>query len=292
MIDWSSLPSLSALRAFCAFVQTGSVAQAGAALNVSHAAISQQLRSLESHLGIALFDRSNRALVLTPEGADLARALEDGFGQISAAVAALSETEAQRPLNIGCTPTFASAWLMPRLPAFQAENPGIDMVLSPSAAITDPSPGGIDVALRYGDGPWPGFDATWLMPAPLVAVAAPSLVKDGVPKDPEALLAFPWLEEVGATESTSWLKAQGLEGKRMKSRTELPGNLMLDGAQRGQGIAVTTLVAVAEDLAAGRLVEIFRDRPSAGYFMLTRPGIMRPPLKAFARWIRREAEKT
>src|SRR6056297_1989485 len=128
MIDWSSLPSLSALRAFCAFVQTGSVAQAGAALNVSHAAISQQLRSLEAHLGIALFDRTNRALVLTPEGADLARALEDGFGQISEAVAALSDTEAQRPLNIGCTPTFASAWLMPRLPAFQAENPGIDMV--------------------------------------------------------------------------------------------------------------------------------------------------------------------
>lgn len=80
MINWSRLPSLSALRAFSAYVQSGSVAEAGAALNVSHAAISQQLRGLEAYLGVPLFDRSSRALELTPEGEDLARALQDGFG--------------------------------------------------------------------------------------------------------------------------------------------------------------------------------------------------------------------
>lgn len=292
MIDWSHLPRLSALRAFCAFVQSGSVTEAGTALNVSHAAISQQLRSLETHLGIPLFDRSSRALELTAEGRDLARALEDGFGRITAGVLNVTQSHAERPLNIACTPTFAAAWLMPRLAGFQSAHPGIDMVLTPSPALTDPALGGIDVALRFGEGPWPGFDHVCLMSAPIVAVAAPDLIKDATISDPEALLDYPWLEELGTTESTSWLAAQGLANRRVKSRTELPGNLMLDAARRGQGIAVTTLVAVAEDVAANRLVILFRDRPDAGYHMLTRPGVLRPPLRAFVRWIRKEAAKS
>lgn len=292
MIDWSHLPPLSALRAFCAFVQTGSVTEAGTALNVSHAAISQQLRSLETHLGIPLFDRSSRALELTAEGHDLARALEDGFGRITAGVLNVTQSHVERPLNIACTPTFAAAWLMPRLAGFQSAHPGIDMVLTPSPALTDPTLGGIDVALRFGEGPWHGFDHVCLMSAPIVAVAAPDLIKDVTISDPEALLDYPWLEELGTTESTSWLAAQGLAHRRVKSRTELPGNLMLDAARRGQGIAVTTLVAVAEDVAANRLVILFRDRPDAGYHMLTRPGVLRPPLRAFVRWIRKEAAKS
>ncbi|MGJ8602625.1 MAG: LysR family transcriptional regulator [Marivita sp.] len=292
MIDWSRLPSLAALRAFCAFVERGSVVGAGAALNVSHAAVSQQLRSLETHLGTPLFDRSNRALELTDEGRDLARALEDGFGRINTGVLHATQSRSERPLNIACTPTFAAAWLMPRLAGFQSAHPGIDMVLTPSPALTDPAFGGIDVALRFGEGPWPGFDHVCLMSAPIVAVAAPELIKDATIHDPEALLAYPWLEELGTTESTSWLAAQGLAHRRVKSRTELPGNLMLDAARRGQGIAVTTWVAVAEDVAAGRLVILFRDRPQAGYHMLTKPGVLRPPLRAFVRWIRKEAAKS
>lgn len=292
MIDWSHLPQMSALRAFCAFVERGSVTDAGAALNVSHAAISQQLRSLETHLGTPLFDRSNRALELTEDGRELARALEEGFGRISTGVAQITQAQSDRPLNIACTPTFASAWLMPRLAGFHSDHPGIDMILTPNPALTDPSPGGIDVALRFGEGPWPGFDQERLMSAPLVAVAAPDLMRGSAPGTPEALLAYPWLEELGTTESSSWLAAQGLAGRRVKSRTELPGNLMLDAARRGQGIAVTTWVAVAEDVAAQRLVILFRDRPDAGYHMLTRPGVLRPPLRAFVRWIRKEAAKT
>ena len=292
MIDWQSLPSLAALRAFCAFVQTRSVADAGAALNVSHAAISQQLRSLETHLGTPLFDRSNRALKLTMEGRELARALEDGFGRIATGVEALSKAEGQRALNIGCTPTFASAWLMPRLPGFQAKHPGIDMMLSPSPRLTDPSPGGIDVAIRYGTGGWPGLDSELLVRSPVVVVGAPSLFQGNLPQTPEDLIAFPWLEELGTNESTSWLAAQGLEGKRVLSRTEVPGNLMIDGARNGQGIAVTTRIAVAEDIDAGRLIAVFEERRDAGYHVLTKPGVHRAPLKAFLTWIRKEAAKS
>lgn len=292
MINWARLPSLSALRAFCAFVQTGSVTDAGAALNVSHAAISQQLRSLETHLGTPLFDRSNRALELTDEGRDLARALEDGFGRIAAGVEVLASSDAQRALNVGCTPTFASAWLMPRLGSFQIEHPGVDMILTPSPVLTDPSSGAIDVAIRYGNGGWAGLESEPLVASPLVVVAAPSLFKGRIPEEPKDLINYPWLEELGTTESSSWLAARGLSDQRVLSRTEVPGNLMLDGARNGQGVAVSTRIAVAEDLAAGRLIAVFEDRLDAGYHLVTRPGVQRAPLKAFLRWIRREAGKT
>ncbi|MFP7674111.1 LysR substrate-binding domain-containing protein [Marivita sp. S0852] len=287
-----NLPSLSALRAFCAFVQTGSVADAGAALNVSHAAISQQLRGLEAHLGIPLFDRSNRALELTPDGADLARALQDGFGRIAAGVEAVSASEAERALNVGCTPTFAAAWLMPRLAGFQAEHPGIDMMINPSPLLMDPSPGGIDVAIRYGTGGWPGLDSAPLMSAPIVVVGAPSLFGSTLPQSPLDLIRFPWLEELGTNETSSWLAAKGLKDHKVLSRTQVPGNLMIDGARNGQGIAVTTRIAVAEDLDAGRLIAVFEDRRDAGYHIVTKPGVHRPPLKAFLRWLRQEGSKT
>jgi LysR family glycine cleavage system transcriptional activator len=292
MIDWTRLPSLSALRAFCAFVQTGSVTAAGAALNVSHAAISQQLRSLEQHLGTSLFDRSSRALELTDDGRDLARALEDGFGRIAAGVESLTNADAQRPLNVACTPTFASAWLMPRLGGFQSEHPGIDMIVTPSPALTDPAPGGIDLAIRYGDGAWSGLDSEPLISSPLMVVGAPSLFKGETPSEPRDLIRYPWLDELGTTESSSWLAAHGLENEKVLSRTQVPGNLMLDGARNGHGIAVSTRIAVAEDLEAGRLVAVFEDRPEAGYHLVTRPGVQRAPLKAFLRWIRRQALKT
>ncbi|MFP7570894.1 LysR family transcriptional regulator [Marivita sp. S2033] len=292
MIDWKALPPLASLRAFCAYVQTGSVVDAGAALNVSHAAISQQLRGLEGHLGISLFDRSSRALALTAEGRDVARALEGGFSQIASGIEALTEASSLRALNVACTPTFASTWLMPRLAGFQAQHPGIDMVVTPSPALTDPAPGGIDVALRHGTGGWDGFDVEPLVAAPLVVVGAPSLFKGKVPRQPEDLLDYPWLEELGTHESSAWLAFLGMDRKRVSARTQVPGHLMIDGARNGQGIAVTTRIAVSEDLAAGRLIAVFEERRDAGYHIVTRKGAHRPPLKAFLLWLRREAAKT
>ena len=97
MIDWLTLPPPTALRAFAAFAETGSVISAGTALNVSHAAISQQLRALETHMGVALVDRSGRAMALTVEGRQLASALRTGVGAIAASVEALRGADAARP---------------------------------------------------------------------------------------------------------------------------------------------------------------------------------------------------
>ena len=131
-MNWRDLPPLASLRAFSAFSQSGSVKLAGVALNVSHAAISQHLRALEAHLGLSLVDRSGRALSLTQEGDQLARALDLGFGAIGAAVQDLKGADADRPLHISCTSSFAASWLMPRLPGFRALHPEINLMLDPS----------------------------------------------------------------------------------------------------------------------------------------------------------------
>ena len=103
MIDWQSLPPLSALRAFAALTESGSVVEAGGRLNVSHAAISQQVRALEAHMGLSLVDRSGRKLELTADGRILAEALSEGFGLITATTAALTGADADRPLQVSTT---------------------------------------------------------------------------------------------------------------------------------------------------------------------------------------------
>lgn len=284
------MPPLAALRAFAAFVETGGVREAGAALNVSHAAISQQLRGLEEHLALKLLDRSGRSLVLTAEGARLADALREAFGVIDRAVAELTEAEAVRPLQITTTTSFAATWLMPRYPAFRLAHPDIDLVIAPSPDLRDPSPGGLDLAIRYGRGDWPGFDVTFLMPAPVIGVGAPSLVGDDPPRDPEALAGFPWIQELGTHEASNWLARRGVADIRRGGLLTVPGNLMLDAARTGQGIAVTTRIAAQADLDAGRLIALFEEDSDNGYYLVTRPGPQRPPLRKFTAWLKREAE--
>lgn len=292
-MKWSDMPPLSALRAFAAYAQTGSLVQAGAALNVSHAAISQQMRALEAHLGLALLDRSGRQMAFTPEGTALAAAALEGFGRMHETIEALTGADADRPLQIACTPSFAANWLMPRLARFRALHPDISLMVDPNPALTDPVPGGTDVALRFGTGPWPGLEHRLLMPAPLVVVGAPQLFPDGPPSHPQELLSLPWLQEIGNNETTQWLQMRGVTAPRAGAITQVPGNLMIDGVRQGQGVAVTTRLAVEGDLAAGTLLALFQDdADGAGYHIVTRPGPLRPPLRDFVNWLRREAAKS
>jgi LysR family glycine cleavage system transcriptional activator len=289
MIDWRTLPPLSALRAFAALAEAGSASAAGARLGVSHAAISQQVRSLEAHMGLTLVNREGRRLTMTPEGRQLADALEEGFGAIWHSVSALTGADADRPLQVSTTHLFAQTWLMPRLPAFQERHPEVDIMLHPSAELVDPAPGGVDLCLRFGDGDWPGLEAVCLLPTDIVITAAPDLVKDRVIAEPRDLLPFPWLQELGTNESEDWLRKHGVTEGRARSVTSLPGTLMLEAARAGQGIMSSTRSAVEADLRAGSLRILFRDRGDTGYYIVTRPGILRPPAKAFVAWLRRQA---
>ena len=288
-MDWRILPPLSALRAFAAFAETRSVVAAGDALSVSHAAISQQLRALERHLDVALLDRSARSLALTAEGERLAVALQSSFAAMIDVVEELTGQQENRPLHISTTATFAASWLMPRLPRFRAAHPAVNLMIDPSPVVVNLGVSGIDVAIRYGTGPWDGVNAESLLQSPMVVVAAPSLVGNAPFGSLSGLSDFPWLEEFGTSEATGWLRRFGAPRGKL-GMVQVPGNLMLDGARDGHGVAVTVREFVARDIAAGRLRVLHTENtPNAGYHIVTRPGVLRASAKAFVTWLRREA---
>lgn len=291
-MEWRNLPPLSALRAFSAFAETASVVAAGEALGVSHAAVSQQLRALEKHLDVALLDRSGRNMTLTAEGERLAKALRQSFGGMIDAVEEITGQQDARPLHISVTPTFAASWLMPCLPKFRAAHADLGLMIDPSPQIVTLGTDGIDIAIRYGIGPWPGVESEMLLQSPMVVVAAPSLIGEGAIPKLSDLAQYPWLEEFGTSETTRWMRRFGAQESKL-GLMQVPGNLVLDGARDGQGVAVTVRAFVERDIAAGRLRVLHtEDREGAGYHIVTRNGVQRPAVKAFVKWLRREAAKS
>ncbi|MCR9112564.1 MAG: LysR family transcriptional regulator, partial [Rhodobacteraceae bacterium] len=267
--------------------ETGTAVAAGDKLNVSHAAISQQIKALEAHMGVALVDRSGRGLVLTDAGAQLAEALSSGFGTIARSIEALTGADADRALHISTTPLFASGWLMPQMAGFHAQYPGANLIISTTPKLEPLEPGGVDVALRYGDGNWSGLDSTPLLISPMVLVGAPSLVGEAPFSDPSELAHFPLLEDFGITEASDWLRQSGVAEQGKAGLVQLPGNLLLDAARDGRGVAVAIRFFVENDLQSGRLRLLFENDNGKGYHIVTRPGVQRPALKTFLTWLRR-----
>lgn len=287
-MDWRRFPSLSALRAFAAFAEARSLEQAGARIGVTHAAISQQIRALEGELGVALVDRGGRRLTLTVDGQRLAEALSQGFSQIATTIAQITGANETAPLRITTTPSFAAGWLMPRLPDFRAHHPAIDIAIDPAPEMREIGREA-DVGLRYGNGGWPGLDAQLILRSSIVVVAAPSLVPADRVADLSYLAGLPWLQELGTNEASTFLDGNGLTRRKGAAIISLPGNLMLDAARDGQGVAVVARAFVEGDLAAGRLRLLMEDPDKEGYFLVTRPGPQRAAVKSFTRWVLRQS---
>ncbi|MCG7574983.1 LysR family transcriptional regulator [Phaeobacter sp. CNT1-3] len=292
-MGWRSLPPMTALRAFLAFHETGNMSAAGRSLNVSHAAISQQIKALEAELGLTLLDRRGRQTHLTAAGQQLAEATARGFGEMERVVEELTAGDSTRPLQISVTPSFAAAWLMPRLADFRSKHPDVALMIDPSADLKPLEPGGIDVALRYGDGIWPGLAVRLLVPSPVVLVAASDLVPKTPDLQPEDLLGLPWLQELGTHEASKWLRQRGVMSDPALGMSSMPGNLMLEALRLGQGVGVCARALIEPDIQAGRLRVLFEEDESTerakGYHMVTRPGVQRPPLKIFANWLVRQS---
>ncbi|MEM9634748.1 MAG: LysR family transcriptional regulator [Pseudomonadota bacterium] len=287
-MDWRTLPSLNSLRAFAAVAEEKSLSAAGRELNVTHAAVSQQVKSLETFLGLQLVVREGRGIALTPEGEQLFRGISSGFEAIQDTVDELLHQDVGRPLNITMTPSFAISWLMPRINDFRLKHQDIELMLNPTAENIELKPGGVDLAIRFGRGDWPGLESELLFKTNFVVVGATRLVGDCGIKKPEDILEYPWLQEYGTNELVIWLEKQGIVPKGKLNITHLPGYMVLEGIRRGEGISATAEVFVEADIAAGNLKVLFRDAvyTGSGYHLLTRPGVNRPPLKAFMSWIR------
>jgi len=286
-MDWRNIPSLSGLRAFEATARLNSFSAAGRELNVTHAAIAQHVRGLEDFFSQGLIFRQGRKMELTPAGQRLASALSDGFLTIQAGVNDLRAESEDRPLKIALTPTFAESWLMPRLGAFWADHPDIELALLPARHLVDLRRDGVDLAIRYGNGVWAGYQSELLTSAQFVVVASPDYIEDRKVTGLADLANDKWLIETDRRELVLWAKEHGFNLENLNT-TEFPtASLVHLAARAGYGVAIMTNAVVEQDLINGTLKCLFSARSGAlGYYLLTRKEGVSEKLATFIKWLK------
>ena len=285
-MDWHDFPSLTSLRAFAAAAEHRNLTRAAEALNVTHSAVSQQIRGLEQHLGIRLVTRTRHGISLTSQGEFLAAGLHDSFAVMASLIESMSTAESVRPLVVSATPMFSSAFLMPRLSTFVAAFPNIELRIDSTIEAVDLKPGGIDLAIRYGTGGWPGLVSQMLLPGCLTVVASRELIGNRVLTHPSELLDFTLLQEHASIEFDLWLQKVGIPADADRKVVRVPGNMLLDGIRRGDGIGATVPAFISDELKSGKLVALFDDPvPQIGYYIVTLPGRVRPAAKSFTEWL-------
>lgn len=279
------MPSLAALRGFDVVARCGSYSEAAAALNVTEAALRQHVRKLEDSLGHELVARRGRGIGLTEAGTSLARSTRKGFDTIFAAVDDMTGDDARRPLKIALPAAFAENWLMPRLGDFWAGHPEIEIELVPSLKLEDLRADRFDMAIRYGQGNWPGCDSVHLTSAEYTVVARPEIARTIAVRDVADLRRLPWLFESGRREHRLWADARGIDFDAEANRHYPTNSLVLSALRAGQGVSLQARVLVQRDLDAGILSEMYSEPPGAlGYYLVTHSA-PRPPLRKFMRWL-------
>ena len=204
----SRLPPLNPLRAFEAAARHLSVKAAAEELSVTPGAVSQMIRTLETHLGVQLFERVNRGILLTAAGRDYLPPVRNAFRQIADASQRVSGAADSGVLTVSVTPFFASAWLVPRLAEFREACPDVDLQVVTSHALADFSRDGVDVAIRHGLGRYIGQCSERLLTVEIVALASPELVaRLGMPATP-AELGWPQLHDAERKGWHIWFGAQ------------------------------------------------------------------------------------
>lgn len=286
-----NLPPLKSLRYFMIAAKHKSLTKAALELNVTHSAISHQLKFLEEYLGQPLFRRVGRRLELTEMGLQLQPGLERAFRQIIDSLESIKPEK--RPLVVTTLPSFAARWLLPRLGSFRQAHPGIDVHLSTTSDVEDLVHGAADIGIRYGAGSWPDLVSQLLSHAEFFPLCAPSfLKKHGRPATPLELSKLPLLGDPdirGRGEETwrAWFRSAGIDEADIEISLHFDTNaLMLQAAIDGLGIGLSNDLFVKDDLKSGRLIRLFDVtwKSQFSYYLVHRPYID-PRIKAFSSWL-------
>ena len=255
------IPPLNALRAFEASARQLSFTRAAEELFVTQAAISHQIKSLEEYLGIKLFMRKNRSLLLTEEGQSYFLDIKDVFNSIHDATEKLLARGAKGAITVSLQPSFAIQWLVPRLNAFNALHPDIDVrikaVDQPDNSLTED----VDVAIYHGRGRWSGVHADKLHTEYLVPVCSPLLLQGKKPLNTANDLAHHnLLHDTSRRDWKRWFKEAGIKGVNVNHGPIFSHSAMVvQAAVHGQGVALTNSILAKPDIDAGRLVCPFKN---------------------------------
>lgn len=271
------LPPLRGLEAFEAVARLGSVTDAADELALTPSAVSHRLRALEEHLGVRLFHRGNRRVALSDAGRDYLLSIGSAFERIERSTERLSSGMASDLLTVHCPPSFAPAWLMPRIVRFRQRHPDIDLRIHASPEPVDFFRTDTDVEIRYGNSDWAGLVVTPLMEDRLTPLCAPALLK-GRPDLPRARLAgLPLMVSERAPISwEDWFRHKGIAPLPVRGLRFDRGYLALQAARDGLGIALESTVFAAPDLAAGHLARVFL--PELGDIVIGSHTMVYPPI--------------
>ena len=297
------LPPFNALRAFEAAARHLSFYAAAEELRVTPAAVSHQVKALEDDLGVKLFRRFNRAVVLTREGRACLPGLREGFDRLAESMERVRRRDRTATLTVSVAPSFAAKWLVLRLDRFREAYPHIDVRIDASMHLVDFTREDVDVAIRYGRGRYPGLEADLLLRNEVFPVCSPALMEGPHPlRQPENLRYHTLLHDDTAISDASspdwpmWLRAAGVTGiDATRGPRFNNASVALEAAIAGRGVTLAMSVLAAADLASGRLIKPFAlafPVDFAFYVVAPRASADTPKVKAFRRWLLDEAAQS
>ncbi|HYD79208.1 MAG TPA: LysR substrate-binding domain-containing protein [Paucimonas sp.] len=288
-----TLPSLRNLQVFEAAARHQNFRAAADALFLTHGAVSRQVRALEAELGVQLFARVGQRVVLTPQGKRLQTAVAKALKLMSEATAELRNETAQSGgrLTVTMLPSFATRWLLPRLPDFQARHPDIVVDVIATVSMLDLAERKIQLGIRYGRGKWEGVVAERLARETQFPVAAAGGIRGypGLPRSAHALREYPLLNPYDEWER--WFRRAGVIAHVPDTAPTFSDmGMLLQAAERGQGIALGRKWLVDDAIAAGELVRLPGPAmPSPRSYYLIRPENqpLTPQAEAFSAWLKK-----
>ena len=288
---------LHTLPSFRTIARTGKLRAAAEELHLTHSAVSQQLRQLESLLGFQLFDRRSQRIVLNAAGAALLRAVEPALDLIDDGVrsAAATATGAQQRMRVSVLPSFAQRWLLPRMGDWHAQHPDIGIELHASQQLVDLQREGFHAALRQGNGQWRGLHAERLIHSPRVPVGSPQAAQRLLGADARALAHEPLLGSPSMWER--WFALSGVKVRVNPVATFNDAGLMLQAAEQNLGIALAREVLAADALRERRLIRLstlaLPEDSVDAYWLVYPEGLHDwPPIVALRNWLLEQLDRS
>src|SRR6266851_8392752 len=244
------LPPLNALKAFEAAARHESFTRAAEELCVTQGAVSHQVKALEAELGIKLFNRERQRLVITEGGREYLTVLRDAFDRIAVGTERLVQRQSAGVLTVSTSPDFAAKWLVHRLGKFAESHPGIDLRVSATMHHVDFAREDVDIAIRHGDGNWPGLETVRLSSEQLFAVCSPKLLSGRRRLDKVSdILKFPLIHLDSRADWANWLQRVGVDDGDVTHGPVLNrASMVIDAAINGQGVALARTTLAAWDL--------------------------------------------
>ncbi|PAY05271.1 transcriptional regulator [Bradyrhizobium sp. UFLA03-84] len=289
------LPPLNALKAFEAAARHESFTRAAEELCVTQGAVSHQVKALETELALKLFNRERQRLIITEAGRDYLTVVRDALDRIAIGTERLLQRQNAGVLTVSTSPDFAAKWLVHRLGHFAEAHSGIDLRVSATLHHVDFAREEVDLAVRHGDGNWPGLEAVRLSSEQLFPVCSPKLFsgKRRLNK-PADILKFPLIHMDSRADWNNWLQEAGLDEIRVTHGPLLNrASMVIDAAINGQGIALARTTLAAWDLLSGHLARPFPlSLPLSKTYWIVCPKATanQPKIVTFRDWLLSEAE--